>query len=355
LAKTPSSGRKRRKASALAEGSVGLIRQSATLYITNGDSAAGTMREAGFQGEILPWRDILHEGPVPGGLPLPELSRVRARFLADKGWADAATVFADFEARDRALLSAGAFDRVALWFEHDLYDQLQLLQLLAWFAENRGAAALQMLFIDGYPGMPRFGGLGELDANQLSGLRGSERAVAEEQLDLGRLGFEAFTSETPERMIVFIERDLTALPYLPAALERLLEEYPALGDGLARSQRQLLSAIGPCRGDLGEMFAFCAKAEQARYLGDIAFLDYASVLAAPPQPALRFESVDPKSGGREARWQRRVSLTPFGERLLAGEADFISANGIDRWIGGVHLTGGDWRYDRQARRLARST
>jgi hypothetical protein len=313
------------------------------------------MREAGFEGEILPWRDVLHEGPVPGGLSLAELSRVRARFLAEKGWAEAATVFANFEARDQALLSAGTFDRVALWFEHDLYDQLQLLQLLAWFAENRGAGALQMLCIDAYPGMASFGGLGELDANQLSALRGSERAVTEEQLELGRLGFEAFSSEAPERMIAFIERDLTAMPYLRAALERLLEEYPALGDGLGRSQRQLLSAIRPCGGELGEMFTFCANAEQARYLGDIAFLDYASALAAAPQPALRFESVDPKPGGREARWQRRVSLTPFGERLLAGEADFISANGIDRWIGGVHLTSGDWRYDGQTRRLARST
>jgi hypothetical protein len=313
------------------------------------------MREAEFEGEILPWRDILHEGPVPGGLPLPELSRVRARFLADKGWADAATVYADFEARDQALFSASTWERVALWFEHDLYDQLQLLQLLAWFAENRSPAALQMLCINGYPGMASFGGLGELDANQLSGLRGTERAVSEEQLELGRLGFEAFTSETPERMIAFIERDLAVLPYLRAALERLLEEYPGLGDGLGRSQRQLLSAIQPCVGDLGKMFALCANAEQARYLGDIAFLDYASVLAAPPQPALRFESGEPKPGGREARWQRRVSLTPFGQRLLAGEADFISANGIDRWIGGVHLTNADWRYDRQAQRLARST
>jgi hypothetical protein len=312
------------------------------------------MREAGFEGEILPWRDILHEGPVPGGLSLPELSRVRARFLAGKGWADPATVLATFEARDRALLSASTLDRVALWFEHDLYDQLQLLQLLSWFAENRGAAALQMLCIDSYPGMASFGGLGELDENQLSALRGSERAVTGEQLGLGRLGFEAFSSETPEPMLAFMKRDLAALPYLRASLERMLEEYPGVRDGLARSQRQLLSSVGPCRGELGEMFAFCANAEQARYLGDIAFRDYASTLAGPPNPALRFESSDPKPNGSGARWPR-VSLTRFGERLLAGEADFISVNGIDRWIGGVHLTSGDWRYDGQARHLRRAT
>ena len=33
--------------------------------------------------------------------------------------------------------------------------------------------------------------------------------------------------------------------------------------------------------------------------------------------------------------------------MLAGEADFVERYGIDRWIGGVHLTGHDvrWRWD----------
>ncbi len=57
-----------------------------TLHITNGDSAAGVMREAGFDGEILPWRDVLHEGPVSAEPPLTTLSHLRAHFIADKGW-----------------------------------------------------------------------------------------------------------------------------------------------------------------------------------------------------------------------------------------------------------------------------
>ena len=36
-----------------------------TLIITNGDEAAARMKEARINGEVLCWRDILHEGPVP--------------------------------------------------------------------------------------------------------------------------------------------------------------------------------------------------------------------------------------------------------------------------------------------------
>jgi len=42
-----------------------------------------------------------------------------------------------------------------------------------------------------------------------------------------------------------------------------------------------------------------------------------------------------------------VRLTGTGERVLAGQADQIALNGIDRWIGGVHLQGHQvpWRWD----------
>jgi hypothetical protein len=323
-----------------------------TLYVTNGDSTAGTMMQAGFEGKILPWRDVLHEGPVEGRLPLAELSRRRARFLAEKGWAEPEKALADFEARDRTLLAASSFDRVSLWFEHDLYDQLQLLQLLAHFAEHAGANLLDLICIDGYPGKARFRGLGELNAHELSTLRGRERPVTAAQLELARAGFEAFRSDSVLTMQSFLKRDLSALPYLRAALERLLEEFPGR-DGLSQSQRQLLSSVQPCSGDLATMFAFCADAEDAPYLGDIVFLDYASALASGRQPALRLSGDDPWTGSGKNRWQRRASLTAFGERLLASEADFVAANGIDRWIGGVHLTSGEWRYDPGAGRVVR--
>ncbi len=38
------------------------------LHLTNGDSAADLIREAGIGGKVLPWRDVLHMGPVPDKL-----------------------------------------------------------------------------------------------------------------------------------------------------------------------------------------------------------------------------------------------------------------------------------------------
>src|SRR3954470_17487610 len=103
------------------------------------------MSAAGVEGKIIPWRDVLHEGPVDSTLSLQELTKQRAKFIAGANWDDFARVSANFRERDRVLEHLDYFDEVALWFEDDLYDQLQLIQLLDFFA--RGDAKKKYLSI----------------------------------------------------------------------------------------------------------------------------------------------------------------------------------------------------------------
>lgn len=106
------------------------------LIITNGDAAGELLRRSFAGAEVLPWRDVLHDGPVPLTHDLAELTAIRARYLAGRGWGEFARIEADLAARDRGLMHMASFDRVVLWFEHDLFDQLQLLQILDWFGEH---------------------------------------------------------------------------------------------------------------------------------------------------------------------------------------------------------------------------
>src|SRR5918999_627137 len=102
--------------------------RSRALHVTNGDATVPGLRGTGIAGTILPWRDVLHEGPVPD-MPDAELRAVRARFLAGEHAADVGTE-AEFTRRDRTL-AANSDGEYVLWFEADLYDQLQIVQILA--------------------------------------------------------------------------------------------------------------------------------------------------------------------------------------------------------------------------------
>jgi hypothetical protein len=94
------------------------------LHVTNGDSAGNTLRQTALGGAVLPWRDVLHEGPVPAG-PRRELLQARAAFVSACGWGSKPSILASLERRDRRLVQAlRDGQQVVLWFEHDLYDQL---------------------------------------------------------------------------------------------------------------------------------------------------------------------------------------------------------------------------------------
>ena len=84
------------------------------LHITNGDSVGETLRQTGLPGDILIWRDILHEGPTPAGLSLEQMSQLRAQFLADRAMGPYEEVLADFLSRDTTLAQFAAHREVIL-------------------------------------------------------------------------------------------------------------------------------------------------------------------------------------------------------------------------------------------------
>src|SRR3954470_12128824 len=86
------------------------------LHVTNGESAGNTLRQTALGGAVLPWQDVLHEGPVPAG-PRPQLLRARAAFLAECGWGSRRALLSSLERRDRQLTDAlTACVYVVLWF-----------------------------------------------------------------------------------------------------------------------------------------------------------------------------------------------------------------------------------------------
>src|SRR4051812_30113170 len=112
------------------------------LHVTNGESAGNTLRRTGLGGAVLTWDDVLHEGPVPR-VPDGRLRELRARFLSACGWGDVPAIRGSLERRDGHLARALEAERqVVLWFEHDLYDQLQLIQVLAQVGDARGSVEL---------------------------------------------------------------------------------------------------------------------------------------------------------------------------------------------------------------------
>ncbi len=311
------------------------------LNITNGDGAANLIKASEAEGDVLPWRDTMHHGPFPPGLGLDELSAVRARYFA--GSNDDPTPFErDFRLRDEHLRAASDYDAVLLWYEHDLLDQLQVLQLLDWFADaDLGATSVDLICIDRFEGVEPFRGIGQLDAGQMATLIGQRRPVSEAQKQLARAGWRAFRSHDPGALLAFMARDLSALPFLRAALRRHLEEYPAYQTGLTRSEEQILRLVADGVCTAHGLFEQNMALETALFIGDwptfsiIADLCSGALLRCEPDNEFRFR---PSEGASEASVRdQRFRITELGAQILAGHRDAFDCIRRDRWLGGVHL------------------
>lgn len=315
------------------------------LHITNGDVAANTLREAGIEGEVLPWRDVLHEGPVPAGLGLHELSRIRARYIADCGWAGFEAVLADFHARDTLLESSLHRTEVTLWFEHDLYDQLQLLQLLDWFAvQVPGTMRLSLICSDQY--------LGRLPAAGMAALFPARAPVTVAQLQLAQRAWRAFRAPEPEDWQALLDEDTSPLTFLTDAVLRHLEQFPSVANGLNRTETQLLEAVSLGIHAPWKIFDASQLAEDRVFMGDASFFLCMQAMFEATPPLLRtadgapFRLQGPDVSPAQFDLQE-IKLTDAGERILQNELDWVAlkfpGGGFDRWLGGVHLDAGHVR------------
>ena len=311
------------------------------LHISNGD--ATDIPGTGLAQRVIYWRDVLHEGPVPQ-VTSAELRRIRADYVTGNERAGRAEAMRQLTERDQ-VLEANRDGEYVLWFEADLYDQLQIIEILARLVGlSVPAERITLICIGEHAGIARFGGLGELTAEQLRELPHTNACarLTPAALDLATRAWAAFRAPSPEGLSTIAAARLGELGFLCEAFDRLSREYPATRDGLSLTERRVLAAVADGAPDAGAAFVRAAARETRPYLGDSTCFSRLDQMAQGPHPLLR---MDPP--GRPVDRTTGVRLTGTGARILAGEADQIALNGIDRWIGGVHLQGQrvPWRWD----------
>jgi Domain of unknown function (DUF1835) len=314
----------------------------AALHVTNGDSAAAGLLATGLARRVLPWRDALHDGPVPA-VPEPALRRVRAEFLLDEDPAGRRELLAWLEQRD-ADLAANRGGEYLLWFEADLYDQLQLAQVLARLRELRvPPRRITLICIGEHLGSAHFGGLGELEPTQLAGLLQSAAiTLGPAAMELASRAWAALRAPDPAGLGVIAATPSRELRFLAEAFDRLSREYPSTRDGLSLTERRILAAAAGGAATAGAAFGRVGAREARPYLGDALCWRIMARLAHARVPLLETDPAGARIGAAT-----RLRVTPAGHRVLAAEADHIAQSGIDRWIGGVRLSGDDvrWRWD----------
>jgi hypothetical protein len=315
-----------------------------TLHVRCGSDIRATLKEAGFAGDFFEHSNPYCQGPLTRS---PDNLDQRARFIAEAYGHSLEASFDTIRARlaeeDRRLAaSAGEYDRVVLWMEHDTYDQFVLIQTLAHYAQTAPPRVLELIDINRFPGSVRFIGLGQLPPEALRLLWPRRCAVTENQLALAADTWHALTSDDPRALAAIMKAGTPALPNLAGALHRHFRELPSLENGLSLTQQLLLQVLATEATSIGRVFQVInGKLDPLPGYGDLMLLRTVDeMLQAARKP---FERM-PATGSN--RFDDHLSMTELGRAVLLGQQDWLSLQPPARWVGGVCIanTGRAWRW-----------
>ena len=328
------------------------------LHLHNGDSSANTAKQSSLPGEHFAWREALIEGPTPAGLEGEEWRRVRARHLSEAYGVDIHECERGLLAQENKLAAFSNHDEVVLWFEHDLFCQTILIYLLNWFGQHDlQKTKLSLICISQFPGKENFRGLGELTAEQLASLFPERRLVTSAQLELAASAWLAYCSANPNDIEKLLQTDTSTLPFLQAALQAHLKRFPSTKNGLGRIENTGLELVHSGSKTFRDLFPRFGDAEPAYGLGDAQFWLALRRMSDAGEPLLTITGLNGDEGRKpltpDIVQNAGLEITKPGKSALKGDADFVKLNGIDQWLGGVHLSGKNnlWRWDENANKI----
>lgn len=267
------------------------------------------------------WEDEIGEPAAP------KERRRRARF-AER----------EFLCKPERLMEA---DDIVLWIGPELDDQL----MLAWMPQllralGKPIGCLRIVQIERNADCPEIPTLSSLQPADFA-RHSPPRLLNEAEVGYLEDAWSAVTAPDPSALLNFLARKSAAMPLIAPALRQLFRRYPDAASGLNRSEAALLDAVRDFGPAAASVIAYSLKAlwDEGEYVGDRWLYWRLQRLANRnlPHPAVTMAGLQTVMRGTE------VCLTEIGERIAAGEANFVELNGIDDWVGGVHLDSRDAR------------
>ncbi|WP_295119933.1 DUF1835 domain-containing protein [uncultured Chitinophaga sp.] len=301
------------------------------LHVLNGDATLEVFRKSGIPGDILVCREMMCEGKAPVAANISAFFAERSAHLHEQYGIDPRNYEESIKQELLKLQQAGEYDEVVLWFEFDVFCQINLLFIL-WLLRQLEVKlpVVSLVSINHHPEVPNFKGFGVLLPHHYPPLFEQRVVLKEEDWQLALDAWDVYTGGDPEKMNNIRYRPAGNLPYLAEALQAQLQRLPFTGDGLNAIQRFFLQHL-----QLG-----CAPWYNLynRFWNELKIYGFGDFQLDMITQRMRDAGVMEGS--------EQFCITALGKEILNNEENYMDyAPRTNHWVGGCPLHNTPWRWD----------
>ncbi len=321
------------------------------MNIIHGHSAAGSFKQA-FHipgDEILVFSDQLSCGPLNTFTDIEVWKNFRQEYWNKTGEDNTLEygtyAFSEFQ-RDlyENFKELDSAKEIKLWIGTGLPDQLLLVFFINLLDElGFDPNVLKVFQYEKTTGKNReIRSLGILNPEQIKD-HPRPYALNKERITIAKSAWQAISANSPDKYLQFLHSDSSSLPLLARAMKYLLFRYPKSSNGLSFWDEKLLEYTekhGPNTARIiGYTLADCM--DGLDLVGDFYLF---SRLKNMGKSHLRAPLVEANALNLPMT-DTQIKISKSGKQALQDKINVIKLNGIDDWVGGVHLdssTGSVW-------------
>lgn len=298
----------------------------------NGDATREIFDHSGISGEKVVWREMLCEGKTPPATDMQQFFRERAAYLQQQYGIDSDAYMRDLPETTQRLNNAAAYEEIVLWFEFDLFCQVNLLFVLYYLHHlSISLPPVSIVQLHEHPEVPGFRGIGMLKPEHLPPLFEGRVRLQTEDWQLALQSREAYSGTDPLALEALSHRSAKHLPYLGKALQAHLQRLPGAANGLNAVEHFFLDRLA--LGKLSERALYYQFWNEQKIYG---FGDF--------QLDIYIQRL--QRAGVLQRDSEMLSITSLGREVLNNEQNYLSfATQQNLWLGGIPLEQTPWRWD----------
>lgn len=215
--------------------------KTSILHITNGDSTTNYLKKLNFQGDFITWREMLCEGKTSTDVGSEHFWKSRFDFLK-QSYKVTKKQFIDLTLKEyRNLCNHKSQEEIVLWFEYDLFCQINMIAVISWLKRYRKGRKISLVCSGEVKGSNKLLGLAELTEKQLKTQYQNKTELTIDDIEYADYVWQLYCSDNPIKLQnVYQYQQNTTFKYLIDSLLVHLQRFPSIGNGLNNVENSIL-------------------------------------------------------------------------------------------------------------------